>query len=58
MTWRAYSLEDPDAGKDWWQDKKRATKDETVRWHHWLNAHEFEQTQAESEEQGSLACCS
>ena len=56
MTSRAYWLEDPDAGKDWRQDEKRATKDEMVRWHHWLNGHEFEQTQGESEGQGSLAC--
>ena len=26
-------------------------------WHHWLNGHEFEQTQGDSEGQGSLACC-
>ena len=32
---------DPDAGKDWRQ-KKGAAKDVTVRWHHWLNGHEFE----------------
>ena len=29
-----------------------------VGWHHLLNGHEFEQTQGESEGQGSLACCS
>ena len=28
-----------------------------VGWHHWLNRHEFEQTQGDSEVQGSLACC-
>ena len=27
-------------------------------WHHRLNGHEFEQTLEDSEEQGSLACCS
>ena len=32
---------DPDAGKVWGQ-KKRVTEDEMVRWHHWLNGHEFE----------------
>ena len=26
--------------------------------HHWFNGHEFEQTQGDSEGQGSLACCS
>ena len=31
---------DPDAGKDWGQEKG-ATKDEMIGWHHWLNGHEF-----------------
>ena len=31
-------------------------EDETVRWHHRLNGHEFEQIQGDSEGQGSLAC--
>ena len=48
----------PDPGKDWGQEKKRATEDKMVRWHHWLNGHEFEQTPGDSEEQGILACCS
>ena len=29
-----------------------------VGWHHRLDGHEFEQTQGDSEGQGSLACCS
>ena len=29
-----------------------------VGWHHWLNGYKFEQSQGESEGQGSLACCS
>ena len=29
-----------------------------VGWHHRLNGHEFEQTQGDSEGQGSLVCCS
>ena len=29
-----------------------------VGWHHRLNGHEFEQTQGDSEEQGSLVYCS
>ena len=49
---------DPDAGKDWGQEKKRATEAEMVGWHHWLNGHEFEQTPGDSEEQGNLVCCS
>jgi len=28
---------DPDAGKDWRQEKKGVTKDEMLGWHHWLN---------------------
>ena len=28
---------DPDAGKDWGQEKKETTEDEMVGWHHWLN---------------------
>ena len=31
------------AGKDWGQDKKRITEDETVAWHHWLDGHKFKQ---------------
>ena len=30
---------DPDAGKDWWQEEKGTTEDETVRQHHQLNGH-------------------
>ena len=33
-------------------------EDEMFGWHHRLNGHEFEQTLEDSEEQGSLACCS
>ena len=32
--------------------------DEMVGWHHQLSGHEFEQTLADSEEQGSLGYCS
>ena len=31
------------------------TEDELGEWHHQLNGHEFEQTPADSEGQGSLA---
>ena len=34
------------------------TEDEMVGWHHQLYEHEFEQTQGDSEGQGSLVCCS
>ena len=48
---------DPDAGKDWGQEKG-TTEDEVVGWHHWLNEHEFEKVPGDDEWQGSLACCS
>ena len=32
---------DPDVRKDWRQEEKWMTEDEMVRWHHWLNEHEF-----------------
>ena len=49
---------DPDAGKDWRQEEKGMAEDERVGWHHRLNGHEFEQTQGDSEGQGSLVSCS
>ena len=41
---------DPDAGKDWGQEKG-ATEDEMIGWYHQLNGHEFEQTLGDSEGQ-------
>ena len=49
---------DPDAGKDWRQEKNGTTEDEMVGWHHWLDGHEFEQAPGVGDEQGNLACCS
>ena len=49
---------DPDAGKDWRQEKNGIAEDEVVGWHHWLNVHEFEQSPGVGDGQGSLACCS
>ena len=49
---------DPDAGKDWSQEQKGMTEDEMVRWHHWLNGHEFEQAPGVGDGQGSLMCYS
>ena len=49
---------DTDARKDWGKEEKRVTEDEIVGWHHRLNGHEFEQTQGDSEGQGSLVWCS
>ena len=46
---------DPDAGKDWRQEEKGTTEDETVGWHHWLNGRESEQTLGDSGGQGNLA---
>ena len=47
---------DPDAGKDWRQEKGM-TEDEIVGWHHQLDGHEFEQAPGVSDRQGSLVCC-
>ena len=48
---------DLDAGKDWrWEEEM--TEDEMVGWHHWLDAHEFEQALGICDGQGGLACCS
>ena len=49
---------DPDAGKDWEQEKKGVTENEVFGWHHWLNGHEFEEIQGDSEGKRCLACCS
>ena len=49
---------DPDAGKDWRHEEKGTTEDKMDGWHHWLNAHEFEQALGDGEGQESLACCS
>ena len=43
---------DSNAGKNRRQEKGM-TEDEMVRWHHWLNGHEFEQTLGDGEGQGS-----
>ena len=48
----------PDAGKDWRQEEKGTTEDETVGWYHWLDGHEFEQAPVVGNGQGSLVCCS
>ena len=40
---------DPDAGKDGGQEKKGATEDEMIGWHHQLNGHEFEWTSGDGE---------
>ena len=49
---------DPDAGKDWGQEKKGTTEDEMVGWHHRLDGHGFGWTLGVGDGQGGLACCS
>ena len=49
---------DPDAGKDWRQEKKGTTEDEMIGWHHWLNGHGFGWALGVGDGQGGLACCS
>ena len=51
------SGKDPDAGKDWRREEKGTTEHEMVRWHHWLNGHEFEQVLGVGDGQGRLVCC-
>ena len=33
--------EDPDAGRDWWQEEEEMTEDEMAGCHHQLDGHEF-----------------
>ena len=49
---------DPDAGKDWRQEKKGTTENEIVIWHQRLDGHEFEWTPGVGDGQGGLVCCS
>ena len=48
---------DPDAGKDWRQEKGM-TEEEMVGRHHSFDGHEFEQAPGLGDGQGGLACCS
>ena len=50
--------EDPDAGKDWRQEKKGTIEDKMVGRHHQFNGHEFDSTPGIGNGQTSLACCS
>ena len=38
--------------------RRRGKQGEMVGWHQQLNGHKFEHTPGDSEEQGSLVCCS
>ena len=48
---------DPDAWKDWGQEKKGTTEDEMAGWHHRLDGCEFEWTPGDGDGQGLWACC-
>ena len=50
LIWKA-----SDAGNDWRWEEKGTTEDEIVRWHHWLNGHEFEYVAGDGE--GQEAWC-
>ena len=47
---------DPDAGKDWSQEKG-TTEDEMAGWHHCLDGRESRWTLGVGDGQGGLACC-
>ena len=47
---------DSDAGRDWGQEEKGMTEDETAGWHHWLNGYEFEWTPGVGDGHRGLAC--
>ena len=49
---------DPDAGKNWRQNEKRATGDKMIGWYNWFSGHELEQTPGDDEGQGNLGSCS
>ena len=48
---------DSDAGRDWGQEEKGTTEDETAGWHHWLDGRESQLTPGVGDRQGGLACC-
>ena len=49
---------EPDAGKDWRQERKGTTENGMVGWHHWFYEHKSEQALGVGNGQGSLACFS
>ena len=51
LMWRTNSLEKNLMLEDWKQEDKGMTEDKMVGWHHWLNAHEFEQILGDTEGQ-------
>ena len=57
LMWSWLIGKDSNAGRDWRQEEKGMTEDETAEWHHWLNGHEFEWTLGVGDGHGVLACC-
>ena len=55
-TWLIWK--DLDAWKDWGEEEKGTTEDETVGWHHWLTGHEFEWAPGAGDGQGGQVWCS
>ena len=49
---------DPDARNDWRQQEKGTAEDDTVRWPHQLDGHEFEQAPGVGDVDGRQPCCS
>ena len=41
-------VKDPNAGRDWWQEKKGATEDEMVGWHYQFDGHEYVITKSQT----------
>ena len=48
---------DSDVGRDWGQEEKGMTEEETTNWHPWLDGCDFEWTPGVCDGQGGLACC-
>ena len=48
---------DPDGGRDWGQEEKGMTEDETAGWHHRLDGQEFGWTPGVGDGQGGLVFC-
>ena len=48
---------DPDAGRDWGQEKKGTTEDEMAGWHHQIDGHEFGWNPGVGDRHGGLGCC-
>ena len=48
---------DPEAGRDWGQEKTGPTEGEMAGWHHRLDGHRFGWTPGAGDGQGGLECC-